>query len=164
VTAVAGSGTAAVSGAWPRVVVGSRLSAADLSGSIRFRRPTSPAAPDYAVDPGALAGGLLGAAALSALAAAGLAGLAINRRRRRARSRELSPFELALAYARDAARRRDPADRRKALELLADAVSRNGEPALARVAADTAWSQPPPTPADALELADQADATRTEPW
>jgi len=74
-----------------------------------------------------------------------------------------NPLDLALAYARDAAGRPDPRDRRKALELLAEAVAAGDEPALARAAADTAWSEPPPTPAGTVELADEVDRRRRAP-
>ena len=50
----------------------------------------------------------------------------------RARRRRAHAARAALAYARDAAARPDPPDRRKALGLLAEALDAEGVPALAR--------------------------------
>jgi hypothetical protein len=147
---------------WPLLVVASRLSQADLSGSIHFRRPNVPPAPEFGVAPGPLADGLIGAAGLCTLAAAALIGRELARLRRHVRVRKLSSLELALSYARDSALRPDPGDRRRALELLAEAVDDDGAPALARTAAETAWSEEPPTPARTVELADEADRARGE--
>jgi hypothetical protein len=71
----------------------------------------------------------------------------------------LTPLEAALAYTRDAAGRPDPADRRKALELLATTLEDEGAPALAGSAEDAAWSEEPPSPDRARELADEVEAS-----
>ena len=161
VTAVAGDRTARVSGSWPALHVSSRLEASDLTGPVRFRSPASPPAPAYRVAPGVLVGGLIAAAALCALAAAGVAGRGLARFVRRSTTRRSSLLELAVAYVRDSARRSGP-DRRRALSLLAEATV-GGEPALAAVAAEAAWSRPSPTPLDATELADRAARLEERP-
>ena len=160
VTGTAAGQSVTASATWPSLAVTSRLTPADLSGSIRFRHPSTLTPPAYAVAPGLLAGLLIAAAALLALAAAALVVPALRRRRREAAARAVTPLDLALAYARDAAGRPDPQDRRRALELLAEAVAAGGEPGLARDAADTAWSEPPPTPAGTVELADRVEDRR----
>jgi hypothetical protein len=162
VTGVSGNQTVTSSAQWPLVVVASRLSQSDRSGPIHFRHSAAPPAPEFAVAPGPLAYGLIGAAGLFTLAAAALVGRELARLRGRVRARKLTSLELALSYARDSALRPDPGDRRKALELLAEAVEGGGEPALARSAAETAWSQEPPTPARTVELADEVDRARQE--
>jgi hypothetical protein len=149
VTGLAGTRRLTVTTRWPVLRISSRLGAADLGGSVRFRHPTTPPPPEYRIAPGAFAGGLIAAAALCALLAAALVGRELARRAGRAQL--LTPLELAIAYVRDSTGRTDP-DRRRALELLAEAVE--GE--LATAAAETAWSKPPPTPAGAIELADRA--------
>jgi hypothetical protein len=149
VTGLAGTQRLTATAQWPVLRISSRLAAADLGGSVRFRHPTVPPPLEYRVAPGAFAGGLIAAAALCALLAAALVGRELARRSGRAQL--LTPLELAIAYVRDSTGRTDP-DRRRALALLAAAV--DGE--LATAAAETAWSKPPPTPAGATELADRA--------
>lgn len=114
-----------------------------------FLADTAPPSVTYSADPTrlALVFDLAGAALVgagSALAAA--ATLSRGRRRRCEGMRE--PLEQAIALAR-AARSRPAPDRRSALGLLARLLARR-DPALARTAADLAWSRPPPGP-DALE-------------
>jgi hypothetical protein len=155
VTGLADSRTVTAAALWPRLRISSRLGASDLSGQIRFRNPTTPPAPEYRIAPGPLSAGLIAAAALCALLAAALAGRELAGRFARSSARRLSALELAIAYVRDSARRTDP-DRRRALELLAEAVDSDGEPTLAAAAGEQAWSKPPPTPAGAAELADRA--------
>jgi hypothetical protein len=159
VTGLAGNRTVTAGASWPTLRISSRLGAADLSGQIHFRNPTTPPAVDYRLAPGPLSAGVIAAAALCALVALALAARALARLSRRSSERRLSPLELAIAYVRDSTRRSDP-DRRRALELLAEAVDRNGEPTLAAAAAERAWSKPPPTPGGATELADRAAGLR----
>jgi hypothetical protein len=154
VTARAGSRTVHASGGWRPLRVSSRLTASDLSGPVRFRSPASPPTPAYRVAPGLLAGALLVAAALCALAALVVAGWGLVQLARRSRTRPSSLLELAVAYVRDSTRRSGP-DRRRALSLLAEATG-GDEPALAAAAAETAWSRPSPTPTVATELANRA--------
>jgi hypothetical protein len=154
VTARAGTRTVRASGTWPALRVASRLTASDLSGPVRFRSPTTPPPPTYRVGPGVLAGGLIAAAVICAVAALGIAAGGLTRFVRRSRTRRLSLLEVAIAYVRDSTRRPGP-DRRRALSLLAEATD-EGEPALAAVASEAAWSRPSPTTDAAAELADRA--------
>jgi hypothetical protein len=153
----AGGATVAATGRWPTFTVASRLTAGDRAGTLVFRHQRPLPAPHYSVSPGALAAGLIALAAV-----AGIAGVALIvrtlRRRREAGAPAVSLLERALIYVRDAARRPDPADRRRALELLAEAVDDAGEPRLARRVRDTAWVEAPPTPGSAVELADEVEA------
>jgi hypothetical protein len=60
---------------------------------------------------------------------------------------------------RDAATRTDPADRRRALELLAEAVEAEGRrERLADEVHEAAWVEAPPTPKRSTELADAVEA------
>ncbi len=161
VTVLADSSAVSAAASWPTLRISSRLGASDLSGQIRFRNPTTPPSPAYRVAPGPLSAGLIAAAALCALVAAALAGRELAGLFPRAGARRLTSLELAIAYVRDSTKRTDP-DRRRALELLAEAVDGDGEPTLAAAAAERAWSAPPPTPAGATELADRAAGLRRE--
>jgi hypothetical protein len=150
----AGTQTVRASGSWPRLSISSRLTYSDLAGPVRFRSPSSPPAPAYRLAPGPLSGGLIAAAALCTLAALALVGRELAGLSRRSASRQRSRLELAVAYVRDSTRRSGQ-DRRRALSLLAEAAD-DREPVLAAAAANTAWSESPPTPARAAELADRA--------
>jgi len=79
-------------------------------------------------------------------------------RRRRSRQAELTPLELAVLHARQSASRLDPADRRKAVGALAEALAADGRTGLADFAGDLAWSEAPPTPARTLTLVDEVEA------
>jgi len=150
-TGLAGTRTVTATAQWPTLRISSRLAPSDRNGRVRFHHPATPPAVNYRLAPGALAGGLIALAALSALAAVALAGRELARRSAHSKVRRLSPLELAIAYVRDSTVRSDP-DRRRALALLSEAAE--GE--VADDAADRAWSKPPPTPAGAGELADRA--------
>jgi len=155
VSAVASGRTVSATANRPAVTIVSGLTAAQRDGRIRFHFPSSPPSVRYAVAPGALAAALIAVAALAGAAGAALVARELLRHRARARTRRLSPLELAIAYVRDSTRRAET-DRRRALELLSEAAG--GE--VAREAADRAWSRPPPTPAGAAELADRAGGSR----
>jgi hypothetical protein len=161
VTANAGTERLAVKARWPTTFIASRLTAKDAATE-RFRWPKSVPTPTYAVSPGSLATWLTIAAGLLALGALALIGFEVVRSVDRRRQRDLvvlTPLEAALAYTRDAARRPDPADRRKALGLLAKTLDEEGAPALAGTAGDVAWSEEPPSPDRAIELADEVEGT-----
>lgn len=161
VSALAGSRRLSASARWPELRVGSRLSAADGKGKLRFRSPKAPPAVDWGIAPGTLVGVLVAAAAVCALAALALVGLGLGRLALRPRAApRLSPLELAIAFVRDSTQR-TAGDRRRALELLAQAAEPE-QPVLAEAAARRAWSRPEPTPASAGELADRA-AGREQP-
>jgi hypothetical protein len=158
VTATENGKAVKTTGIWQPLSVSSRLTPADIaSGGLHFRSPVAPPPASFGVSPVVAdlltaAGGLLGVAAL-ALLGLELAAL-VARRRRLARAR-LSPLEVALTFVRQAARRPDPADRRKALGLLSDVLAVEGDPALAGSAGDAAWSEQPPSADRTLELADE---------
>jgi hypothetical protein len=161
VTASAGGRALRTTAVWPQTAILSRLERRDV-GSVRphFRRPRDLPAPDYAVSPSGLANVLTGVAGALALVGLGVLGWELVRlleRRRRRRQVVLTPLEAALAYTRDAAARPDPADRRKALELLAKTLDAEGAAGLAGTAEHAAWSEEPPTPDRARELADEVE-------
>jgi hypothetical protein len=164
VTARSTTGIVRDSVRWPPLVVASRLTRAQAaSATPQFRFPSSPPAPAYSVPPGALELGLTVAALALAAGAILLfaAEIARFRKRRAGQARERSPRAVAVAYVRESASRRD-ADRRKALELLAETLADEGEVALAGSAVAAAWAQAPPTPAATLELADEVDRAGRE--
>jgi hypothetical protein len=161
VNAKAGTEELKETAVWPTTFVATRLQARDVA-TTHFRRPRSIPAPTFAVSPGALADGLTvlaGVLAVGALALIGFELVRLVERRRQRATVTLTPLEAALAYTRDAARRPDPADRRKALGLLATTLESEGAPALAGTTSDVAWSEEPPTPDRALELADEIEVT-----
>ena len=146
---------------WPAEIVNSRLQRSDLATSTpHFLRPAALPSPVFGTSPVALANLLTAAAAVLALAALALLGLELRalfaRRRHRA---HLTRLESAIAFVRQSAQRPDPADRRKALELLAGALELDGKPALAGSAERLAWEESPPSPERASALADEAAAT-----
>jgi len=146
----------AVTAPWRPLTVTTRLKTSDLAGQPRFRSPAAPPPPRYRLGPGPLAVGSIVTAALCVLGAAAIVAFAFSRRRRRMSMRARPPLEVAIAYVRDSTRRSGP-DRRRALELLAEAADGERERELALAAADAAWSRLPPTPAGAGELADRAE-------
>jgi hypothetical protein len=113
----------------------------------------------YAVSPTLLAVLLLAAAALL-LTAAGWLVLRYGPRRKEPAASEpsplpavvLSPLERALAVVERARTRGSIPDERKALELLARELGRNGDPELAATAKGLAWSAQGPTAAAKLAL------------
>jgi hypothetical protein len=142
---------------WPALRISSRLTGKERGGPIRFRYPATPPAPRYRIAPAALAAVAIALAALCALAAAALVARELTRRAVLRPQPRPSPLELAIAYVRDSQARAEP-DRRRALELLSEAA----EGRVAADAADRAWSEPPPTPAGAAELAGLDPSTATE--
>jgi hypothetical protein len=138
--------------AWAPLLVSSRLAKHDVAArKPPFRSSASLPPPAYRFGPGKLAGLLPLAAAL--LAAVGIALVALEGRRlvlRRRRAATATPLETALRYAREAAARPDPADRRKALELLAETV-REGS------ISGTAWAEDAPSPERTLAIAAEVE-------
>jgi hypothetical protein len=166
VTATAGSQQLKQAAKWPLAIASSRLQPSDVASSIaHFRHPTTLPAADYAISPSALADALAIAAILLAAGAVALLGRELMRvleRRRLGAFAKLTPLESALLYLRQAASRPDPADRRKALELLATVLDDDGASTLADTAGDVAWAEAAPTPAQAVELADEVETIRAE--
>jgi hypothetical protein len=161
VTAAAGSQRLSVSRTWPAALVASRLRRANTAGGApHFHVNAALPAPTFGSLQAALADIILVLGAIVAVGAFVLLGMELRahvaRRDRRARPTRL---EAAVAAVRDAARRKDPGDRRKALEFLAETLEREGRPGLAESAGHLAWAEPPPTPERALELADAAETT-----
>ncbi len=86
------------------------------------------------------------------------------RRDRRTVGIDAAGAQPSSSESRSCARRRraeDAADRRKALELLAEALADEGNPGLAEAAERLAWAEPPPSAEGALELADAAETAGT---
>jgi hypothetical protein len=161
VSATAGSQVLTARATWAPLFISSRLTPADIARSTpRFRRPAAAPAVTFGV-PAVLTGLLFGAGALLALVALGLL---VYEARRWLRARRVwalanrTPLEVAIAYTRQAAGRRDSADRRKALGLLARALAEGRQSELAVTTDDAAWGEEPPSPSRALELADKAEA------
>lgn len=163
VTALAGSTPLKAVAGWPRAIASSRLTPADAATSTaHFRRPAGLPQISYAVSPGRLVAALTILAVLLALVATALVGrelAALLARRRLGTIAQLTPLEAALLYTRQAATRPDPADRRKALGLLSDVL---GDAKLADSAGDVAWAEEPPSPTQAVELADQVESAAAE--
>jgi hypothetical protein len=144
-------GTVQATGVWPRLAVGTRVSAADLKPARPpFRADTSLPAVTYRIAPGTLTVVLDVVAALLAAAGVGLAvrRAVVVRRRRTVDTR--GALERALALVRDA-ESRDPEDRRRAVGLLARVLHRRDD-GLAGVASDLAWSEPEPAPDELAAL------------
>jgi hypothetical protein len=160
VSATVGSKVLKVRATWAPLFVASRLTPADLARSTpHFRRPST-APPVTFGAPSALVGLLTGVGALLAVAALGMLAFEARRWKRARRVWALAnrtPLEVAIAYTRQAARRRDPADRRKALGLLATALADGRQSELALTTGDAAWGEEPPSPSRTLELADKAE-------
>ncbi len=158
--------------AWPTLAVSTRLdesAAAPSVGSGRSPYETpwradlvSMPAPSYRVDPATARFPLFGLAALLALVGAGLAYAGRPRRRPQPLVVEappppppVSPLERALQLLEDGAAVNGATDRRRALELLAEALAgRDAE--LAGQARELAWSRGLPEVERTTPLAEQA--------
>jgi hypothetical protein len=157
VTATAGGRTVAKDASWPRALVEPRVQPSDLvPAKLPFRHPRTLPAPEFAIAPGPLAAGLTAAAAVLVFAGLALLGLEARRRRSRAAHARMSPREAALAYVREAAGRPDPADRRKALSLLAETLAGESRD-LADAADGVAWGEHAPSPARTVQVADEVE-------
>jgi hypothetical protein len=134
---------------WPKLVVRGRVTAQDLKQDPPpLVADASVPQPSYRIGPSLAATLLEVLAAVLALAGVALAGhqaVLVARARRRRASRQ-TQLERALVLAREAGGRA-PADRRRAVGLLARLLARRGE-ALADPARDLAWSTPAPAPDD----------------
>ncbi len=148
--------------AWQPAVVLSRLTKGDLAKTQPpFRWPAALPPPAYAISPGLLVGLSAALAGLLALAALSLFVPLLQPLARRVRGRPppvaLDPLAAAIAYTREAAKRPDQADRRKAIGLLARRLEAVGEHALAEAAETAAWSESPPSPGVADGIADEVE-------
>jgi hypothetical protein len=136
---------------WPALLVGSRLPAgAAAAAKPPFQLQVAPPTVRPRIAPSTTTWLLaIGAAALVAVALA--CATPELRRRRRAGRAPLSPLERALALAHEA-EARPPADRRRALALLAR-VAPGPDDGIASDAATVAWSESDPSPEQLAELA-----------
>lgn len=148
--------------AWPGITVASRLDDADRAdpyASLRTR--TTPPPVSYSVDPDALASGLIGGAGFLVLVAGVLLWLAF-RRRTAPRSAPAAgtgdPLEEALRLVREiAANGHKPELRRLALQRLVTELRASGRADLADSVGQLAWSDGPPSPGGAKQLADRVE-------
>jgi hypothetical protein len=142
---------------WPKLLVGSRVSSADLKRQAPpLRTDTAPAAPTYRIAPHTLAWLLDAASVLLAAIGiwAGARQVAAIVRSRRAPG-EVDQLREALRFLRESEARQAP-DRRRALNLLARVLERRGHEH-ASASSSLAWSRPAPTPERAAELAAQIE-------
>ena len=143
---------------WPALQVSSRVLPGDIvQENPPLRSDATPPPVDYRVAPDTLALALTIVAVLLAVAGVLLAGWAIAAivRRRRTEARRLTGLERALALAREA-EARPPADRRRALGLLAGLLGGQNT-RLADEAEELAWSAPAPQPTALSELVTQVE-------
>ena len=135
-----------------RVLIVPSTTAAEVAHPLRsFHRQTTPPPTSYNVQPGLLRALLLGAAALLVAAAVVLL-VPLLRRLVPAPRDNRTPLQRALDLVR-ASLTRPPADRRRALDLLARVVGRDRS----RAALDLAWSRPAPDPARIESLVESVE-------
>ena len=145
---------ASVTKRWPVLVVQGRVARADVErAEPPFRVELDPPPASYRIRPALLAALLEAAAAMLAAAAVALALFRATRAIRARRQVTASELDRALALARSAGARA-PADRRRALGLLARVLRPRGG-RLAGDASDLAWSAPEPTPVSVSNLVDR---------
>ena len=150
---------------WPILVTHSNVIASDLERREALTTPwradlVSLPEPTYAALPSLLRWLLFGAALALALAGAALALLAMPRREGEPEPEPepelepaLPPLELALILLTEEVRANGAADRRRALELVAEEMEARDELRLARRARAMAWSEETPTLAETSGLA-----------
>lgn len=147
---------------WPTITVASRLDDEDRAApTAHLRVDATPPPVSYDVAPGPLVDGLVAGSAVLVLVAAGLLYLAFFRRAPAAEPATPSggsPVEDAVRLVREtAANGHDPGLRRLALQRLVRELRTAGEPGLADDVGRLAWSDGPPSPAGANELADRVE-------
>jgi len=148
---------------WPSITVASRLDDADRANPYAsLRTTTTPPPVSYAVDPAALANGLIGGAGFLVLVAGALLWLAYRRQAALRPARAVAagdPLEEALQLVREiAANGHRPELRRLALQRLVTELRASGRADLADSVGQLAWSDGPPSQAGARELADRVEA------
>jgi len=154
--------------AWPSITVSSRLDDADRANPYAsLRTDTTPPPVSYAISPEALADGLIGGAGFLVLVAGVLLWLAF---RRPAVPRFVEtaaagdPLEEALRLVREiAGDGHRPELRRLALQRLVTELRATGRADLAESVGQLAWSDGPPSPGGARELADRVEQEVEEP-
>jgi hypothetical protein len=136
-------------------VIVPRTTAAEVAHPVRsFRRQTQAPPTSYRVRPGLLRAILLGAAALLVAIAVAVAVPLVRSLVPEPRD-DRTPLERALDLVR-ASVRRDPSDRRRALDVLARLVGRQR----AHDALDLAWSRPQPDQAGIEALVEKVEHER----
>lgn len=123
-----------------------------------FKASLVPAEPTFRVPPSAVAGGALAGALLLLLFVPGRLAYGWVRGRRLTPAERwalLPPRERARLVASWAAGRPDLAERRRALELAASELGREGDESLERLARELAWSGGEPGPEATSALADE---------
>lgn len=160
---------------WPVLVVRSQIVADDygLPGAAaspwRADTTTLPAV-SYRFSPGVVRTTALAVGALFAIAGVALGVLAVPRRRKKAPPPEpepvpepvLPPLEHALVLLEAEVPANGAADRRKALELVAEAMEERDDRRLARRARGMAWSEDVPVPGETKGLAAEVRALLEE--
>lgn len=143
---------------WPGIEVATRINESELN-AFRYRAVLTPLPrPTYRIAPSSLAALAFGAAAVLLLVAGVIGGRAARRVwSRRAPELDLPPVERALAILRWT---RDGIDRRRALELVAEALDAESRRDLSRRARKLAWSDAAPTREEADELARDVEEAR----
>jgi hypothetical protein len=141
----------------PAVRVVPRVTERQVGSPARWlQHPTQLPAPGYRFAPGRVRELLLAAALVLVVAAALLLLPVVRPRRVPAAGSRGDPLARALALVR-AARSRPPADRRRALALLARTLREREDPDDAGVAGSLAWSEPEPDAASMTGLADHVE-------
>jgi hypothetical protein len=140
---------------WPRLTGASRLDALELAETPRqpFRADLTPPDASFRVDPGRLAGLLLGVALLLVAVAAALLSpelrrLLLIRARRRDPLAGMTPLQRALMLVERALASGNADDQRKAIDRLARELRRAGDDELSAATRQLAWSARAPADAD----------------
>ena len=153
---VPGPGTKSVRIGDAQVVIAPRATARQVGEPLRsFRRQTTLPPPSYNIHPGTLRAVLFAAAALLVVLAVVLA-LPVVRRLIPEPRDDRTPLQRALDLVR-ASVGRDPAERRRALDVLGRTLEDDPR---ARSALDLAWSAPEPQPARVEALVDDVEHHR----
>jgi hypothetical protein len=147
-------GLKSVTAEWPALTVATRIGSA-RPDDFAFTTDLAVPKPSYATSPTLLVAVLtvLGLALVLVPAALALRGVP-GRLLRGARGPSLSALERALLLL-DWAARRDPSDRRRALERVALELGREGRGGLAEQPRVVAWSRPDPDPDVATAIGDE---------
>ena len=143
---------------WPGIEVATRINESEFN-AFRYRAVLTPLPePTYRIAPATIAALTFGGAAVL-LGVAGLIGFRAARRAwaKRPPELDLPPVERAIAMVRWT---RDGEDRRRALELLAEALDDEARGDFARAARKLAWSDEPPAAAEAEELMRRVEEAR----
>lgn len=145
------------SAAWPKLTVRGRVPATVRDSTGQFRTDLEPPPATYRASPDRSSVLLFVAALVLAGGAVALAARRIFRLVRRRHEIPLTELERALVLVRQS-EQRPPADRRRAVGLLARILGTDERP-LAEDASTLAWSAPEPTPDSVSTLVDDVGRT-----